>query len=196
LKSASNPVVVAAPVAAPVAPPSRLTPEASRVVETDDLPALDAALASTRAAHAAARARLAQLETEVAAARSERASLEQRTTRQVGTRTAGVDEAQVALRKALADFGRRALVDHQTFGEELAASRASIDALAQAASSRERDVRLHEAAVASFDGAAVKKGYAVAGTIAFLLCAILFGPLLYRSYVGVEPPPLHPTSVE
>jgi tRNA A-37 threonylcarbamoyl transferase component Bud32 len=146
------------------------------------------------ATHAAARARVVNLETELATARAERASLDHRMTRRVETRGAGVNDAQVALRKALADFGRRALADGQSFGPELAASRAAIDALAKTASDRDGEVRLHEAAIDSFDRAALKKGYAIGGAMAFLVFALLFGPLLYRSYVGVEAPPLHPAS--
>jgi tRNA A-37 threonylcarbamoyl transferase component Bud32 len=167
--------------------------EASLAGGDEDPAVLDAALASARATYASARGRLDSLEAELASARAERASLEQRMNRQVGTRAAGVDEAQVTLRRALADLGRRALGDAQSFGPEIATSRAAIDALVRTAGERERDVHLHEAALASFDRAALHKGYAVAGSVAFLLLAILFGPLVYRSYVGVEAPPLHGT---
>jgi hypothetical protein len=61
---------------------------------------------------------------------------------------------------------------------------------------RDHDVAVHEAAIASYDRKGLRVGVGVGAFALFLFLSVLFGPLTYRSCVGVEAPPLHPTTTE
>ncbi len=143
-----------------------------------------------------ARRRVAEVNNQLTQLKNERAAIEERSKRQQGTRAAGVDDARKEARKALADFGRRALEDSKQFGAEFDGARRDAVDLARIQEERAHDVAVHEAAIDAYDPKALHMGIAVAAFALFLFFAALFGPLTYRSLVGVEAPPLHPPTTE
>jgi serine/threonine protein kinase len=144
----------------------------------------------------AARRRVAEVNSQLTQVKNERAGIEERSKRQQGTRAAGVDDARKEARKALADFGRRALEDSKQFGAEFDSARCDAVDFARLQRERDHDVAVHEAAIASYDRKGLRVGVGVGAFALFLFLSVLFGPLTYRSCVGVEAPPLHPTTTE
>ena len=204
---ATRPSAAPAPAVFLAGAPPRLSPHpepaaveahiAERVAESDaraaEVERLQPSLNEVSARLTAARTRVAEATTRLTQLKNEHATLEERAKRQVGTRAAGVEDAQKAVRKALVEFGRRAMENAHSFGPELSSALREAKDLGRSHREGSSSVALHEAALASYDPKILRRGLVVGGAALLLFVAILFGPLGYRSCVGVEAPPLHPT---
>jgi serine/threonine-protein kinase len=144
--------------------------------------------------YVAAKRRVAEAQARVDAARGERASLEQHFTRQVGTRTAAVEEARKVVRGKMVAMARAAIADRTAFGAELDATREQIAKLDAASESARRDVQVHEAAIEAYDGRSLKVGVLLLGIAAALLVALVVTPIVWRATRVVEPPPPVPVA--
>jgi hypothetical protein len=139
--------------------------------------------------YAGAKKQVAETQARVDAARGERASLEQHFKRQVGTRTAAVEEARKVVRGKMVAIACTAIADRTAFGAELDATREQIAKLEAAAESARRDVQIHEAAVEVYDPRSLKLGVLLLGVAAALLLALIVTPIVWRATRVVEPPP-------
>jgi hypothetical protein len=110
----------------------------------------------------------------------ERTTREAAFSRQSGTRSAGVDDAQTQLRAALVDLGRAMLAD-PSVATELAAARDEVARLEDAARKHAHDVTLHEHALVSYDAPKVFLGLALVGVALLLVLVVLFFPMIYHS---------------
>jgi serine/threonine protein kinase len=143
--------------------------------------------------HGAAKKRVVETQARVEAARGERASLEQHFKRQVGTRTAAVEEARKVVRGKLVAIARTAIADRSTFGAELDATREQLAKLEAASESARRDVQVHEAALEAYHQRSLRLGVLLLGIAAALLLALIVTPIVWRATRVVEPPPPVPT---
>ena len=109
---------------------------------------------------------VAESQKRLEAGRAERTSLEHWFTRQVGTRTAAVEEARREVRRALVSIARRALADRAAFGAEVDPARDQIATLDRAAESASRDVVIHEAALEAYDPPSLRTGVVLLGIAA------------------------------
>jgi serine/threonine-protein kinase len=148
------------------------------------------AIAELQQQYAAAKRRTVGAEERLEVGRNERSQLEQWFKRQVGTRTAAVEEARGLMRTQLVQIAKRAAADRATFGAELDAAREQIGQLQRAAESAARDVSVHDAALGAHEGAALRRGVVLLGAAAALLLALLVAPIVWRATRVVEPPPL------
>jgi serine/threonine protein kinase len=139
--------------------------------------------------YGASKKRVAEAQATLEAARTERASLEQWFKRQVGTRTAAVEEARHLVRSKMGTLARMALADTTAFGAEHASTREQIAKLDAAAASAARDVRVHELAIEAHDPRALRVGVLLMGVGAVLLLALLVLPIVWRATRVIEPPP-------
>jgi serine/threonine-protein kinase len=135
-----------------------------------------------------AKRQVADAEASAQAGRVERGQLEQWFKRQVGTRTAAVEEARKGVREKELALARRALLDRDAFGAEYDASREAIATLEQAAQSASRDVKVHEMALNVYDLRAMKLGTILLGALALLVLTLLVAPIVWRATRVVEPP--------
>jgi serine/threonine protein kinase len=149
---------------------------------------LRAALSELQQRQASAKKQVAEAQSKVEAGRAERGSLEQWFRRQVGTRTAAVEEARAEVRRQTVAIARRAIADRGLFGPELDPTREQIAKLERAAQSASRDVAVHEAAIEAYDGPTLRKGAVLMGVAAVLVLALLLGPIVWRATRVVEPP--------
>lgn len=124
------------------------------------------------------------------AGRAERTSLEHWFTRQVGTRTAAVEDARKEVRRTLVLIARRALADRAVFGAEVDPARDQIATLDRAAESASRDVVVHEAALEAYDPPSLRTGVVLLGVAAVLALAMLVAPIIWRATRVIEPPPI------
>jgi hypothetical protein len=124
------------------------------------------------------------------AGRAERTSLEQWFTRQVGTRTAAVEDARKEVRRSLVSIARLALADRAVFGAEVDPARDQIATLDRAAESASRDVVVHEAALEAYDPPSLRTGVVLLGVAAVLALALLVAPIVWRATRVIEPPPI------
>jgi len=141
---------------------------------------------------AAARRKVEEAKAKLDAVRAERQSMEQWFQRQVGTRTAAVEEARAMVRAHQSAVARRAIANKQIFGAEYDPARDEIASLERAAHARARDVTLHEMALEAYDKPMFKKGIIVAAAafvLAFLLLAV---PIVLRATLPAPPPQLPP----
>jgi serine/threonine-protein kinase len=155
---------------------------------------LRATIGELQQTYAAAKRRTAEARASVDAGRTERTQLEQWFKRQVGTRTAAVEEARKVMRDHLVTIARRAVADRVAFGTELDAAREQIAKLENAAESAARDVSVHEAATGAYNRRAMRRGLALLAVAALLLAALVVGPIVWRATRVVAPPPLSPAS--
>ena len=124
--------------------------------------------------------------------RAERSSLEHWFTRQVGTRTAAVEDARKEVRRTLVSLARQALADRAVFGAEVDPAREQIGTLERAAESAARDVVIHEAALEAYDPPSLRTGVVLLGVAAVLALALLVAPIVWRATRVIEaPPPVH-----
>jgi serine/threonine-protein kinase len=155
---------------------------AARMRERDErlaeIAKVEPAVQAARQRLAEMRARVMQAQAAVNAARAERTAHEQLFQRQAGARSAVVGAQRKQLRALLADVGRRAVEDTQSFGEEYNEARANIARLVRDADARAHAVQLHEAALKAYDAGAVMRGYVVVGAAAFVLFVLLPALLL------------------
>jgi serine/threonine protein kinase len=150
---------------------------------------LRAAISETQERLSAARKTTSEAEKKLEAGRAERTSLEQWFSRQVGTRTAAVEEARKEVRRALVAIARQALADRVTFGAEVDPAREQIATLDRAAESAARDVVVHQAALVAYDPPTLRTGIIMLGVAALLALAMFIGPIVWRATRVVEPPP-------
>jgi serine/threonine protein kinase len=123
------------------------------------------------------------------AGRAERTSMEQWFTRQVGTRTAAVEDARREVRRHLVLVARQALADRTAFGVEVDPAREQISTLDRAAESAARDVVVHESALDAYDPHSLRIGVVMLGVAAVVALALLISPIVWRATRVVEPPP-------
>jgi len=155
---------------------------------------LRASAAELQQKYAATKKAGAEAQVTLEAARKERASLEQWFGRQVGTRTAAVDEARKHTRARMVALARQALADKTTFAADYDAPRADLAKLDAAAASARRDVEVHEAALEAYDGRSMRLGVLLLGVVAALLLTAIVVPIVWRATRVVEPPPPVPVS--
>ena len=129
----------------------------------------------------AARRKVAEVQNRLNALKQERAQIEQRFARRVGTRSEGVEDARKQLRDAMVAFATDALSDETTFGEEFAEARSDIARAEYARKKAERDVKLHETAIASADAKKVTQGIAIAAAVPIAILLVIALTLLARS---------------
>jgi len=139
--------------------------------------------------YAASKKRVADAQARIEAARTERASLEQWFKRQVGTRTAAVEEARKLVRGKMSAIARQAIADRSAFGAEHDATREQIAKLDAASASAARDVHVHELAIEAHDPKSLRLGVLLMGVAAALLLALIVVPIVWRATRVVEPPP-------
>ena len=150
---------------------------------------LRASIADLTQRYMGAKKRVAEGQTTVEAARGERSSLGQWMQRQVGTRTAAVEEARRQTRGKLVAIARRAIADKAAFGVELDASRGQVATLERAAQAAARDVTVHAAAVEAYDARSLRLGVLLMGVAAALLLALIVIPVVWRATRVVDAPP-------
>ena len=136
------------------------------------------------------KAHVAAVQAKIAAAHTERTELERWFKRQAGTRTAAVEESRKMVKSHLCDLARRAIAEPATYESDFDAARADIARLGRAAEARAHDVRIHEAAIVSFDRAVYKKGLIVGIVAAFLAAALIIVPIVLRATLPAPPPVL------
>ena len=152
---------------------------------------LRTAIAEAQDRLSSARKSVAESQKRLEAGRAERTSLEHWFTRQVGTRTAAVEEARREVRRALVSIARRALADRAAFGAEVDPARDQIARLDRAAESASRDVVIHEAALEAYDPPSLRTGVVLLGIAALFALVLLVAPIVWRAVRVVEPPPPH-----
>ena len=118
-------------------------------------------------------------------------SLEQWFKRQVGTRTAAVEEARKEVRRKSVAIARQAIADRAAFGARDRPAREQIAKLDRAAESAARDVMVHEAALDAYDRRSLGLGVLLIGVAAALLVALIVIPdRLARHARRRAPPPV------
>jgi serine/threonine protein kinase len=150
---------------------------------------LRTSIADAQDRYAAARKSTGEAQKKLEAGRGERTSLEQWFTRQVGTRTAAVEDARKEVRRTLVAIARQGLADRDAFGVEVDPARERIATLDRAAESAARDVVVHEAAIEAFDAPSLRRGVVLLGVMAVVLLALLIAPIVWRAVRVVDPPP-------
>lgn len=130
---------------------------------------------------------VAEVQAKVDAGRVERQSLEQWFRRQVGTRTAAVEQARKEARRRMIALARRAMDDRSVFGPELDPTREQIAKLDRAAESAARDVDVHVAALDSYDPPSLRKGVLLLGVLAVIALALVIGPIVWRATRVIAP---------
>ncbi len=137
----------------------------------------------------AAKKTTAESQKKLEAERAERHQLEQWFSRQVGTRTAAVEDARGDVRRILVALATQALADREAFGVEVDPAREQIATLDRAAESAARDVVVHEAAITAYDPQGFRTGRWLLVVLAALLLAMLVAPIVWRATRVVMPPP-------
>jgi hypothetical protein len=156
---------------------------------------LRASIAELSQRYAAAKKHVAEAQTTVEAARKERASLGQWLERQVGTRTAAVEEARKLTRGKQVAVARLALADRAAFGAELDPAREELGRLERAATAAARDVEVHAAALEAYDARSLRLGVMLLGAAAALLLALIVIPIVWRATRVIDAPPPLPAQV-
>jgi len=141
--------------------------------------------------YAATKKTVADAQATLEAARTERASLGSWMQRQVGTRTAAVDEARKATRGKMVVIARQVLADRGGFGAELDPSREQLGKLERATEAARRDVEVHAAAVEAYDARTLRLGVLLMGIAAALLLTLVLVPIVWRATRVVDAPPVH-----
>jgi len=131
--------------------------------------------------------RVADTQAKVDAGRAERRSLEQWFKRQVGTRTAAVEEARKEANRQMIALARRAMEDRSVFGPELDPTREQIAKLDRAADSAARDVDVHTAALEAYDSPSLRAGVLLLGVLAVIVLALIIGPIVWRATRVIAP---------
>ena len=158
---------------------------ATRAAEASQLRAQMAELTQR---YAAAKKSVAEAQTRVEAGRAERSGLDHQFTRQVGTRTAAVEEARKRVRVQMTTIARKAMGDRETFGADLDPAREQITKLERAATAAKRDVDVHTAAMQAYDPRSLKIGVLLMGVLAALLLALIVLPIVWRATRVVDMP--------
>jgi len=135
----------------------------------------------------ALRKQVIDAQAKVEAGHEERRSLEQWFKRQVGTRTAAVEEARKEARRHMVALARKAMEDRPVFGSELDPAREQIAKLDRAAESAARDVDVHTAALDAYDPPSLRRGVLLLGVLAALALALVIGPIIWRATRVIAP---------
>jgi len=149
---------------------------------------LRAQMAELTQRYAAAKKSVAEAQTRVEAGRAERSGLDHQFTRQVGTRTAAVEEARKRVRVQMTTIARKAMGDRETFGADMDPAREQIAKLERAATAAKRDVDVHTAAMQAYDPRSLKIGVLLMGVLAALLLALIVVPIVWRATRVVDMP--------
>jgi hypothetical protein len=168
---------------------SRIAWEKERDAQAAEATRTRAAIGDLTQRYAAAKKGSAEALARLDAVRAERGSLEQQFTKQVGTRTAAVEEARKVVRVQMVTLARRAIGDKSTFGADYDAAREQLAKLDAAAEAARRDVELHTRALAAYDPRAMRTGIVLMGVAAALLLALIIVPIVWRATM-VETPQL------
>ncbi|HEY8091554.1 MAG TPA: serine/threonine-protein kinase, partial [Polyangiaceae bacterium] len=163
----------------------------TRALETAKL---RTAITELQQRYAAAKKGVLEAQAKVEAGRKERSSLQQWFGRQVGTRTAAVEEARKLVRGKMMVIARQAIADRTTFGVELDPAREEIVKLDRAAEFAQRDLRVHEAAIEAYDRRSLGRGVLLLGVAAALLLALVVVPIVWRATRVVDAPPPVPVT--
>jgi serine/threonine protein kinase len=150
---------------------------------------LRASIAELQQRSSNAKRLVAEAQANVEIGRTERTSLEHWFKRQVGTRTAAVEQARQEVRRHSVALARHAMADRTAFGTELDPAREQIAKLERAAASAARDVTVHAAALEAYDARFLRLGVLLMGVAAVLALALVLGPVVWRAVRVVEPPP-------
>jgi len=149
-------------------------------------------VASLQPKATAARRAVEETKAKLDGVRDERRQLEQWFNRQVGNRTAAVDEARKAVRLELVALARVALAARDVYGAEIDDdARQEITTLERAAKARAHEVTLHEMAMKAYDADAYKKGLVLGAIAAFLLLVLVVTPIVLRATIPAPPPVLN-----
>jgi serine/threonine-protein kinase len=159
---------------------------ASRTAERDaavaEVARIQPVVAEIQARLAAVRRRVVQAQEQVAATRRSRAAEEETFQKQRNARLEGVGEARKDFRRAMCQVAEIALEDVTRFPMTMAVDeRAAIRKTAQFAKLRRRDDKLHQAALASFDPVALRRGVAIMAVAAVLFLILFFSPIIIRA---------------
>jgi serine/threonine protein kinase len=133
----------------------------------------------------------AEAERQLESGRAERTSLEEWFSRQVGTRTAAVEDARKDVRRIMVAVARHALADRGAFGVEVDPAREQIARLERAAESAARDVVVHQSALEVYDAPSLRTGIILLGVAAVLALALLVAPIVWRATRVIEPQAPH-----
>jgi serine/threonine-protein kinase len=155
---------------------------------------LKAAIAELTQGYSGAKKRVAEAQAKVEAARTERSSLGHWMQKQVGTRTAAVEEARREVRGKQVVLARQALADKAVFGKEHDAAREQLARLERAADAAARDVRVHAMALEAYDARAMRLGVWLMGVAAVLLLALIVIPVVWRATRVIDAPPPIPVA--
>jgi serine/threonine protein kinase len=139
--------------------------------------------------YTASKKRVADAQTTLEAARGERSSLGHWLERQVGTRTAAVEEARKQTRGLMVAIAHQVMADRAAFGAELDPARDQVGKLELAAAAAARDVDVHAAALEAYDARSLRRGMVLLGVAAVLLLALLVAPIVWRATRVVDAPP-------
>jgi eukaryotic-like serine/threonine-protein kinase len=162
-----------------------------RELRSAEVTTLRTSIGELQQRHSEARRRAADAQTKAEAGRAERTALEQWFKKQVGTRTAAVEQARQQVRRQTVAIARRAVADHEVFGAEFDPARDQIAKLELAAASAARDTTLHEDALKAYDMRSFRQGVLV---FAILTLLLVVAPIVWRAVRVVEPPLPTPTA--
>ena len=130
---------------------------------------------------ALARKKVSQADDALTAARKERAAEDDRFHRATSTRMEGVGEARRDFRRTMTAFASMAFADTATFtGAELESLRARAVETRAAADARAKELRVHEAAIVSYDARAVRTGILLVAALVLLVLLLFFSPMILR----------------
>jgi eukaryotic-like serine/threonine-protein kinase len=163
--------------------------EKERDTHSEEATRMRASIADLTQRYTATKKGSAEALSRLEAVRAERASLEGQFKKQVGTRTAAVEEARKVVRGQMVTVARRAIGDKATFAADYDGARDQIAKLDAAADAARRDVELHTRALAVYDASAMRTGIVLMGVVAALLLALIIAPIVWRATM-VEAPPL------
>ena len=155
---------------------------AERDAAVAEMTRLQAGVTEVQGRFAAVRRRVAQAQEQIAAARKDRTAEEERFRKHTNARLEGVGEARKDYRRAMSDVARLALEDVHNFPSSMGEQdRAVIKKASAAAEVKVKDHAVHEAALASYDPQAFKKGMAIGVAAIVLFLLLFFSPVIVRS---------------
>jgi len=185
----SAPTVAAGP---PVQQTQLLDWGAERDTQTHELEKLRPQVASLQQRALVARKRVEEAKAKLDGVRAERRSLEEWFSRQVGTRTAAVEEARKMVRAQLSTLAQRAIAHRPVFGDEFNADRDEIAQLSRASEARAKDVHVHEAALKAYDARRFRQGIILGAVLGVFIFLLFTTPIVLRATLPAPPPELPP----
>jgi hypothetical protein len=149
---------------------------------------LRAAATALQQRQAAAKRRVAEAQAALDATRTERISLERWLSRQVGSRSAAVQQARQDVNRLLAALARRAIADRANFGDDFDPARDEIVRLDHAAQNAARDVTVHMEALDAYSPGALRAGVVMMGLATVLGLTLVLAPIIWLATRVDEPP--------